>query len=424
MTVSVLGLALATLVPLVLAVVSPRAAAAYETDGLLIYLDATNPASAPGATTTWTDLSGNARHGSFAGAGPAVVTFDAAREAVTFPGGANGTAYVALAGEYADFSDGFTIEFEAEFGAFRTAWERVFDFALGVGQTDDAFWVGQLGATNELAIEVWSSGTQNGFCHSATDGTALGAISERNFQRWMITIGKDAPHACRMYRDGVEIATRLSFWPPPFTISAVGANASGSDYALPRTTSRPSGFVGRSNFTADADLEGAIRYLRIYNRELTPVQAQTNASRTITFVANDGSGRTSTQSSVAPTALDANTFARTGHAFAGWNREADGSGTAYADRDTFPFVADVSLYAIWTAVTDEKSGGEDDDSAALGAPVPVPTRVPTGGGPSSNVPLRVGALVAALGTLVLGSLVPLAERRRTVASAPTGHGTH
>jgi hypothetical protein len=418
----------AALMALTLAVIVPWPAAAYETDDLLIYLDATNPASAPGATTTWTDLSGNARHGTFAGAGPATVTFDAANQAVVFPGGTNGTAYVALAGDFADFSGGFAIEFEAEFGVSRTAWERVFDFAFAVGATADAFWVGQLAATNELTIEVWTDGAQSGYCHSATDGTALGAAGERQFQRWMITIGQDAPYLCRMYRDGIEIPTRVSPW--PVNISSVGANANGSAFVLPPNTARPSGFVGRSNFIADRDLEGAIRYLRIYNRELTPVQAQANASRTVTFAANDGSGRTSTQSSIAPVALDANTFTRAGHEFLGWNREPDGSGTAYADLDVFPFVADVTLHAIWEAVAPEvpEAPGEGDGDDDAGAPpdgggedgggegttvgARIPTRVPTGGGPIPVLPLPVGMLVATLGTLVL-----LTGRTRGIAAA-------
>jgi hypothetical protein len=408
--ISVLSLALATLIPSALTVLTPRPAAAYETDGLLIYLDATDPASAPGATTTWTDLSGNARHGTFAGAGPATVTFDAAREAVAFPGGTNGTAYVALAGDFADFTGGFAIEFEAEFGDSRTAWERVFDFAFAVGATADAFWVGQLAATNELTIEVWTSGAQSGYCHTATDGTALGALGERQFQRWMITIGNDAPYLCRMYRDGIEIPTRVSPW--PVNISSTGANANGSAFVLPPNTSRPSGFVGRSNFIADRDLEGAIRYLRIYNRELTPAEAQANASRTVTFAANDGSGRTSTQSSVAPAPLAANAFVRAGFEFVGWNREPDGSGTAYADGDTYTFVADVTLYAIWEQVAVEATGGEDDGAAAPLTQPTRPTRVPTGGGSTAIVALPAGTLIAVLGALVL-----VADRRRTVADA-------
>ncbi|MBD2872054.1 InlB B-repeat-containing protein [Paenibacillus arenilitoris] len=42
-------------------------------------------------------------------------------------------------------------------------------------------------------------------------------------------------------------------------------------------------------------------------------------------------------------------LAKTGHTFAGWNTAADGSGTAYAESDTFTMAdAEVTLYAQWT----------------------------------------------------------------------------
>jgi hypothetical protein len=337
--------------PLVLAaalLAVPGPAAAYETAGLLIYLDATVPASAPSSGTTWTDLSPAGRHGTLTGP----VTYDAVRQAVVFPGGANGTAFVDLAGDYADFSTGFTIEFEAEFGVTRSNWERIFDFALGLdspaSNIHDAFWVGQLAGTNELTIEVWISGAQQGYCHTATGGTALGPLGSREFARWTITIGTDG--ACRIYRDGVAQATRVST-ASPFNpnISPTGATTDGSAFTLPRVTSRPSAFLGRSNFLSDADLEGAIRYIRIYDRELTPTQAATNASRTVTFDANDDSGRTTTQSSAMPATLTLAPFARAGHTFLGWATEADGSGDGYADGASFAFAADVTLYARWQA---------------------------------------------------------------------------
>jgi uncharacterized repeat protein (TIGR02543 family) len=44
-----------------------------------------------------------------------------------------------------------------------------------------------------------------------------------------------------------------------------------------------------------------------------------------------------------------NTFIREGYAFAGWNTEEDGLGTAYADGATYNFSADLTLYAQWVA---------------------------------------------------------------------------
>jgi uncharacterized repeat protein (TIGR02543 family) len=47
--------------------------------------------------------------------------------------------------------------------------------------------------------------------------------------------------------------------------------------------------------------------------------------------------------------LTANTFTRAGYSFAGWNTAANGSGTAYADAASYPFTADATLSAQWTA---------------------------------------------------------------------------
>ncbi|MDR0492868.1 MAG: InlB B-repeat-containing protein [Nitrososphaerota archaeon] len=49
--------------------------------------------------------------------------------------------------------------------------------------------------------------------------------------------------------------------------------------------------------------------------------------------------------------LRTNTFAKTGYNFAGWNTEADGSGAAYTDGQTFVYQVDgnLKLYAQWTA---------------------------------------------------------------------------
>jgi len=47
--------------------------------------------------------------------------------------------------------------------------------------------------------------------------------------------------------------------------------------------------------------------------------------------------------------LTLNTFTRTGYSFSGWNTAANGSGTSYADGASYPFTADATLYAQWTA---------------------------------------------------------------------------
>lgn len=74
-----------------------------------------------------------------------------------------------------------------------------------------------------------------------------------------------------------------------------------------------------------------------------------SSAATVTFNSNGGSGAMADQSASAATALSANAFTRSGYTFAGWNTAADGSGTAYADGDSFPFSANATLYAQWTA---------------------------------------------------------------------------
>jgi uncharacterized repeat protein (TIGR02543 family) len=70
----------------------------------------------------------------------------------------------------------------------------------------------------------------------------------------------------------------------------------------------------------------------------------------VTFNANGGAGTMAPQVANAPTALTLNTFTRAGYSFNGWNTAADGSGTGYADGETYSFAADLSLYAQWSMI--------------------------------------------------------------------------
>jgi uncharacterized repeat protein (TIGR02543 family) len=69
---------------------------------------------------------------------------------------------------------------------------------------------------------------------------------------------------------------------------------------------------------------------------------------TVTFDNNGGTGTMLDQTNYAPAALTLNTFTQTGYTFTGWNTIALGGGTAYADGATYPFSADVTLYAQWS----------------------------------------------------------------------------
>ena len=72
---------------------------------------------------------------------------------------------------------------------------------------------------------------------------------------------------------------------------------------------------------------------------------------TVTFDANSGTGTMPNQSITGNSAtLDANLYTYSGHYFNGWNTEAAGTGTRYADEDTFAVPASgtsTTLYAQW-----------------------------------------------------------------------------
>ena len=83
----------------------------------------------------------------------------------------------------------------------------------------------------------------------------------------------------------------------------------------------------------------------------------------INFDPNGGTG-TMNAMSVNPgfdNTLPANAFTRADYTFTGWNTEANGSGTRYADGATVNFNADTTLYAQWTqnpVITFNANGGD------------------------------------------------------------------
>ncbi|MFM6968503.1 MAG: InlB B-repeat-containing protein [Microbacteriaceae bacterium] len=71
-------------------------------------------------------------------------------------------------------------------------------------------------------------------------------------------------------------------------------------------------------------------------------------THTVTFDANGGAGTMSVQTNFEAAALTANSFNRAGYSFSGWATNRDGTGTTYANGGSYPFTADVTLYAKWT----------------------------------------------------------------------------
>ena len=82
--------------------------------------------------------------------------------------------------------------------------------------------------------------------------------------------------------------------------------------------------------------------IQLYKRTVT-------VSHTIHFYPNGGAGSMNDQNvdEYIPTALNSNTFTRQGFEFDGWNTQADGTGTYYADNASVTLTDDLNLYAQW-----------------------------------------------------------------------------
>ncbi len=93
---------------------------------------------------------------------------------------------------------------------------------------------------------------------------------------------------------------------------------------------------------------------------------------TVTFKANDGSGRTNSQSFTYDYAkpLSVNTFTRTGYTFKNWNTNANGSGTTYTNQQSVKNLTSVNggtvtLYAQWVANTYTVKFDENNGSGSM-----------------------------------------------------------
>ena len=92
-------------------------------------------------------------------------------------------------------------------------------------------------------------------------------------------------------------------------------------------------------------------------------------SHSINFNSNGGMGfmPAQTVNEFEPITLNENIFVRDGFVFDGWNTEADGTGTYYADGATVKLLADLNLYAQWSrlytiTVSDDIANGSVSSS--------------------------------------------------------------
>jgi uncharacterized repeat protein (TIGR02543 family) len=120
---------------------------------------------------------------------------------------------------------------------------------------------------------------------------------------------------------------------------------------------------------------GAWEEFTLSNADITVNAEYTANEYTVVFNANGGAGSMPNQTMTYDTFanLSANTYAYAGHTFAGWNTNADGTGTSYADGENVKNLAEsgeVTLYAQWNEeVTNTTESTESTEGTTTTAPV-------------------------------------------------------
>lgn len=131
----------------------------------------------------------------------------------------------------------------------------------------------------------------------------------------------------------------------------------------------------------------------------------TQPSFTKTYDANSGTGTVPTPvSGTGSLTVSGSTsnpgISKTGYVFSGWNTRADGTGVTYAPGSSILPVADITLYALWSAIQQSAPA-----SSTLAATTP---RLATTG---ASEPIAVG-IIASMSALLVASGVFLLHRRR------------
>lgn len=327
-------------------------ASAYQTENLLVYVDAGNTNSySSGTPGVWNDLSGNSQTGTIINSGGVSLSGGA----LNFTNGSpnvytsnNGnTSYVDFPDGFANFGTGITIEVEAQLGTNVGNWERIFDF--GNGSANNNFWLGRYSGTNDLAVEVWQGTTNRGRCKTAT---AVNAVpSGHALKKFTLTLDGAL---CRIYIDGTEVDTEVDQGNGVFSNN--GGTLSSSYAYVPNNITRTNNFIGKSNWGSDAAFEGTVKYLRIYNSALSSQSVQNNAttntpSKTITYSTSGSDSGSAPAAYVGDGAvtLSSNTgsLAKSGYQFAGWATSAN---QTTAISNSYTLSANVTLYPVFQPI--------------------------------------------------------------------------
>ena len=111
-------------------------------------------------------------------------------------------------------------------------------------------------------------------------------------------------------------------------------------------------YSDRARLTATYDITLYAQWIYVGSQDTPDNPVKTY---TVTFYSNDGTNKSYTQTFVSGQSqnLNVNSFVRNGYTFAGWNTNASGYGTSYADKRAITIYSDKTLYAQWTYIGNE-----------------------------------------------------------------------
>jgi uncharacterized repeat protein (TIGR02543 family) len=292
-----------------------------------IYFNSTDLNSYNQATNTFDDL-GSLNLSATANSAP---TLSEAERAWVFAGGPHASANFIGLGNIAtsNFSQGITIDFEADFGT-KDIWERIIDFSES-GQQNDNLFIGRHYNTDNLRVDLFNGSSSVGQCD--TSGNEIGANS--GFARWTIVL--DGVN-CQIFREGTLVKSQSYPYLPSQNITWID------------------NFIGKSNWSDDPNFEGKIRSLRVFDSGITPSQMGAINYRTVNFDAGNGSVAVSSMITSGAIPIDNDASGNAGYSFGGWSTTQGGSdiGGSFT-----PSVSPQTLYAIWQSnlgITTPSSG--------------------------------------------------------------------
>lgn len=234
------------------------------------------------------------------------------------------------------FSEGITVDFIADFGD-PDFWERIFDF--GNGAVTNNIFVAREALTSNLAFEVDSA--TNNFALVIFNNAILPGLNR-------YTLTADGTNI-RLYTNG--------------TLTSTIAKA-----RLPLAVNRPSSFLGKSNWSSDANFEGRIQHLRIFNAAFSSSQLSEFAVsyRNVSFESNGGTSYSPVSTSGT---LRLPSPAKVNSNFLGWFTSSNFVTPALGA--TYSPMASGSLYAQWIiptfTLTLDNEGVTTTQTVALGS---------------------------------------------------------